>query len=267
MIRAYFGLTGFPFKKNISKIFRSRQTEYLYNRTSHFIQTQGIALLTGEIGSGKTTFMRWFLGSLNHNSYRIIYVSQTAKTARSFYRILARELGLVPEFYFEDVAFQVKEALSDLCRKQKLMPVIVIDEAQDLSDSVFEEIRLLTNFRMDSADYLSIFLLGHPVLKARLKLVPYAALKQRISFSYHLAGLEQDEIRPYLLHRLKLAGCEKSLFTDEAVRLLFNCSKGLPRVVNTMAHEALYQASLKSMDIVGLPEKIIFPLMNRQPLP
>ncbi len=259
MIRAYFGLTGFPFKKDISKIFQSRQTEYLQKRTSHFIQTQGIALLTGDIGSGKTTFMRWFIGSLDHNSYRIIYVSQTARTARSFFRMTARELGLVPEYYFEDVSVQVKDALSDLCRKQKLRPVIVIDEAQNLSDSVFEEIRLLTNFRMDSTDYLSVFLLGHPALKARLKLVPYAALKQRISFSYHLTGLEQDEIEPYLLHRLKLAGCEKSLFTDEAVRLLFNYSKGLPRVVNTMAHEALYQATQKNMDLVdeSLIENIV----------
>jgi len=250
MIRAYFRLTGFPFKKDISKIFLSRQTEYLQKRASHFIQTQGIALLTGEIGSGKTTFMRWFLGSLNHNSYRIIYLSQTARTARSFFRILAGELELVPAYHFEDVSAQVKKALSDICRKQKLMPVLVLDEAQNLSDSVFEEIRLLTNFKMDSTDYLSIFLLGHPALKARLKLLPYAALKQRISFAYHLTGLQQDEIEPYLLHRLKLAGCEKSLFTDEAVRLLFNFSKGLPRVVNTMAHEALYQAALKEMDMV-----------------
>lgn len=250
MIRTYFGLTGFPFKKEISKIFLSRQIDYLQKRTSHFIQTQGIALLTGDIGSGKTTFMRWFLKSLNHNSYRILYVSETAKTARSFYRMLARELGHVPEYYFEDAARQVKGALTDICRKQKLMPVLVIDEAQNLSDSVFEEIRLLTNFRMDSTDYLSIFLLGHPVLKARLKLAPYAALKQRISFAYHLTGLQQDEIGPYILHRLKLAGCKKALFTDDAVRLLFNCSKGLPRVINTLAHEALYQAALKDSDTV-----------------
>ena len=250
MIKAFYGFTDFPFKKDISKIFLSRQLDYLHKRSSHFLQTQGIALLTGEIGSGKTTFMRWFLKSLNHNSYRYIYISHTARTARSFFRIAARELGLAPEHYFEDISAQVKQTLSKLWTKQKLRPVLVIDEAQNLSDSVLEEIRLLTNFRMDSTDYLSVFLLGPPVLKARLKLVPYAALKQRISFIYHLTGLEQDEVKPYLLHRLKYAGRKKPLFSDDAVRLLFNYSKGLPRVINTMAHESLYQAALKEMDMV-----------------
>ncbi len=209
-------------KKDISKIFVSRQIEYLKKRSSHFLETQGIALLTGEIGSGKTTFMRWFLNSLNHNSYKFIYLSHTAITARSFFRIIARELDLTPKYFFEDVAAQIRRELSDIYRKQKLKPILVIDEAQNLSDTVLEEIRLLTNFRMDSKNYLSIFLLGPPVLKGRLKLSPYAALKQRISFVYHLTGLEQDETNPYLMHRLKLAGKTESLFTDEAVTLLFH---------------------------------------------
>ena len=219
MIKPFFGLTYFPFKKDIQKIFFSRQLDYLKNRSAHFIQTQGIALLTGEVGSGKTTFIRWFLNSLNHNSYKFIYISQTARTARSFFRVIAKETGLVPAHLIEDVTSQVKTELSNLFRKQKLRPILIIDEAQNLSDYVLEEIRLLTNFRMDSKYYLSIFLMGHPVLKARLKLSPYAALKQRISFSYHLTGLEQDEVEPYLIHRLKLAGKSKSLFSDEAVTM------------------------------------------------
>ncbi|MEA3347030.1 MAG: AAA family ATPase [Candidatus Auribacterota bacterium] len=250
MIKPFFGLNYFPFKKDIQKIFFSRQLNYLKNRCSHFIETQGIALLTGDVGSGKTTFIRWLLNSLDHNSYKFIYISQTARTARSFFRIIAKETGLVPQHFIEDVTSQVKTELSNLSHKQKLRPILIIDEAQNLSDYVLEEIRLLTNFSMDSKDYLSIFLLGHPVLKGRLKLSAYAALKQRISFSYHLTGLEQDEVAPYLTHRLKLAGKSKSLFTDEAVTLLFNYSKGLPRVINTMAHEALYQAADQQKDMV-----------------
>lgn len=243
MLKAFFGFTHFPFKQEPDKIFVSKQIEYLEKRCAHFLETQGIALLTGEVGSGKTTFVRHFLNSLDNNAYKTFYLSQTVRGSRSFFRILAATLGLSPKFFIEDVTTQVKTELKDLFRKQKLSPVLVIDEAQNLSDGVFEEIRLLTNFRMDSRNYFSIFLLGHPVLKARLKLSPYAALKQRISFSYHLAGLEQDEVKPYLMHRLKLAGKTKPVFTDEAITLLFNYSKGLPRVINTLAHEALYQAA------------------------
>lgn len=259
MIRPFFGFTHFPFIKDTREIFLSRQLSYLQKRASHFLETQGISLFTGEVGSGKTTFIRWFLKTLNHNSFSFVYISQTARSARSFFRIIAKELGLVPEFLIEDISSQIKTGLSDLFHKQRLKPILIIDEAQNLSDSVLEEIRLLTNFRMDSKDYLSVFLLGHPNLKARLKLSPYSALKQRISFSYHLTGLEQDEVQPYLMHRLKLAGKTTSLFTDEAVTLLFNYSKGLHRVINTLAHESLYQAAAQEKTVVdeSLIENII----------
>ncbi len=255
MIKAFFGLTHFPFKKEIDKIFISRQLDYLTKRCAHFLETQGMALLTGEVGSGKTTFMRCFLNSLDHTTFNPFYLCQTVRGARSFFRILAAALGLTPKFFIEDVTAQVKTELLNLAGKQKLRPILIIDEAQNLSDTVLEEIRLLTNFKMDTKHYLSIFLLGHPVLKARLKLSPYAALKQRISFSYHLTGLEHDEVELYLAHRLKLAGRIKPVFTNGATTLLFNYSKGLPRIINTLAHEALYQAAAKEKTMVD--EKLI----------
>lgn len=250
MLRAFFGLTHFPFKKDIAKIFISRQLDYLQKRCAHFIETQGLALLTGEVGSGKTTFLRHFLDSLNKNTHRSFYLTQTFRNVQSFFRSLAATLGLKPKYFIDELTAQVKAELLDIYHKQKLFPLLVIDEAQNLSDTVLEEIRLLTNFNMDSKNYLSIFLLGHPVLKARLKLAPYAALKQRISFSYHMTGLEQDEIEPYLSYRLKLAGTLKPVFTSEAVILLFNYSKGLPRLINHLAHEALYQAATQEKTMI-----------------
>lgn len=255
MLKAFFGFTHFPFKKDVNKIFVSRQLEYLQKRCAHFLDTQGITLLTGEVGSGKTTFIRCFLDSLNANTHKSFYLCQTIRGARSFFRLLAAALGVTPKFFIEDVTTQVKTAFTEMTRKHKLKPILVIDEAQNLSDGVLEEIRLLTNFRMDAKNILSIFLLGHPTLKARLKLPPYAALKQRLSFSYHLTGLEQDEVEPYISHRLKLAGRTTPLFTEEAIILLFNYSRGLPRVINTLAHEALYRAASQKKTM--LDEKLI----------
>lgn len=254
-MKAFFGLTHFPFKKDVDKIFISRQLAYLRKRCAHFLETQGMALITGEIGSGKTTFTRDFLGSLNPDTYRFFYLSQTPRSPRAFFKILAAELGLKPAIFIEDITAQVKEALSNIYHKQKVEPLIVIDEAQNLSDSVLEEIRLLTNFKMDSKNYLSILLLGHPILKAHLKLAPYAAFKQRLGFNYHLTGLEQDEVKPYVLHRLKLAGRTATLFADEALALMFNYSKGLPRIINALGHEALYQAA--DQEKIMIDEKLI----------
>ena len=263
-MKAFFGLTHFPFKKDIDKIFVSRQLGYLQKRCAHFLETQGIALLTGEIGSGKTTFMRHFLDALNQNTYKFFYLAQTFRSVQSFFRTLAATLGLKPKYLIDDLTAQIKTELADIYRKQKLQPILVIDETQNMSDTVLEEIRLLTNFKMDSKNYLSIFLLGHPVLKVRLKLSPYAAIKQRISFCYHLTGLEQDEIEPYLAHRLKLAGRSKAIFTGEAGTLLFNYSKGLPRVINALAHEALYRAAEQEKTLVDekLIESIVLDLEN-----
>lgn len=259
MIKAFFGLISFPFKKDVDDIFLSCQLDYLKKRCAHFLETQGLALITGEIGSGKTTFTRHFLGGLNPDTYRFFYLSQTPRSPRAFFKILAAELGLKPSLFLEDIAAQVKTTLSDIYHKQRAEPIIIVDEAQNLSDSVLEEIRLLTNFKMDSKNYLSILLLGHPVLKARLKLAPYAAFKQRLAFNYHLTGLEQDELKPYVLHRLKLAGRTATLFTDEALALIFNYSKGLPRVINALAHESLYQAATQEKTMIdeAIVERIV----------
>ena len=207
------------------------------------------------MGSGKTTFIRHFLSGLNHNIYKYLYLSQTIRNARAFYRLLAFELGLTPIYRLEDLTIQIKNELTKIFNKQRLRPVLVVDEAQNLSDTVLEEIRLLTNFKMDSKNYLSVFLLGHPVLKARLKLPPYAALKQRISFNYHLTGLEQDEVEPYINHRLKEVGATRSLFTVEAMTLIFNYAKGLLRVINLLALEGLYWAADQEKNMVD--EKLI----------
>lgn len=259
MIKPFFSLSFYPFKKDIDKIFVTDSFKYLKTRFEHFVETQGIALLTGEIGSGKTTFMRHFISNLDDRTYRSFYLSGTIQRPRGFFRLLAQELGLPAGYFVEDLTAQVKAEFSSLFQKYHLRPILVIDEAQNLSDSVLEEIRLLTNFRMDSKNYLSLILMGHPVLKARLKLSPYAALRQRLSFVYHLTGLSQDELHPYMNHRITLADGPESLFSEDSERAIFNYSKGLPRLINGLAHEALYQAAEKKQKRVeeDLVESII----------
>ncbi|MBC8285905.1 MAG: AAA family ATPase [Nitrospinae bacterium] len=261
MMRTLFGLTDFPFLHDSKDLYLSEDLKYLQDRYAHALETQGIILLTGEIGSGKTTFTRHVLGQLNHNSYRVIYLPSIPRSSRGFFRQLVCELGLTPLYYVEDLIQQAKQYFLELFNKQRLQPVVVIDEAQNLSDTILEDIRLLTNFQMDSRSILPIFLLGHPVLKARLKLSAYAAFRRRIAFSYHLSGLKLPETQEYIDHRLKSAGRATSLFSEDAVQLIFNYSRGLPGLINPLAHEALFRAARQQQPHI---EKDLIELLIRE---
>jgi general secretion pathway protein A len=259
MMRTIFSLSDFPFLKDVKGIFCSKDLNYLWERFSHCLETQGIVLLTGEIGSGKTTACRSFLETVNPNTFRPIYLSSNTRSPRGFFQNLVSEMGLLPKFFVEDLVNQAKTQFSEIFIKQGQLPVLVIDEAQNLSDTILEDIRLLTNFKMDSRNMLTIFLLGHPVLKARLKLSAYAALRRRISFAYHLVGFTLGEVNQYMAHRLKAVGASTPLFSEDAIRLIFNYSKGLPGIINPLAHEALYLGALNKATTIEAPliEQII----------
>jgi type II secretory pathway predicted ATPase ExeA len=118
--------------------------------------------------------------------------------------------------------------------------VIIVDEAQLIpSKDTFEEIRLLTNFQLDNTNLLSLILVGQTDLRKRLNHKAYIPLKQRIGLYYHLGPIGEDEIREYVQHRLRTSGREHLLFTDEALKLLYAYSEGVPRLINSIATSAL----------------------------
>ena len=126
----------------------------------------------------------------------------------------------------------------------KQLPILVIDEAQHLRNDVLEDLRLLTNFAMDSENRLCLLLVGLTELRRRLAMAVHESLSQRLIVRHHLNGLDRDELDHYLSHRLRLAGCELPLFEPCAVEALFQSTRGLPRLINRIAHYALTAAAL-----------------------
>ena len=126
----------------------------------------------------------------------------------------------------------------------KQLPILVIDEAQHLRNDVLEDLRLLTNFAMDSENRLCLLLVGLTELRRRLAMAVHESLSQRLVVRHHLNGLDRDERDHYLTHRLRLAGCELPLFEPCAVEALFQSTRGLPRLINRTAHYALTAAAL-----------------------
>jgi type II secretory pathway predicted ATPase ExeA len=160
------------------------------------------------------------------------------------YKSIARELGL-PTERNRAAAFRVIRAeITRLTLESKQRPVLRVDEAHHLRNDVLEDLRLLTNYAMDSDNRLCLILVGLTELRRRLRMAVHESLAQRIAVRYHLAGLARDELPDYLTHRLRLAGCELPLFEPPAIEALFQASQGMPRKVNRLAHYALTSAAI-----------------------
>ena len=125
---------------------------------------------------------------------------------------------------------------SRLVQEARLLPVLIVDEAQFLRNDVLDDLRLLTNYTMDSEHRLCLLLVGLTELRRRLSMAVHESLNQRLVLRHHIAGLQRDEPDAYLTHRLRLAGCELPLFEPPSAEALFQTSRGLPRQINRIAH-------------------------------
>ncbi len=149
-------------------------------------------------------------------------------------------------------AFRViRTEISRLALEVKQRPVLIVDEAHHLRNEVLEDLRLLTNYEMDSQNRLCLLLVGLTELRRRLSMAVHESLAQRIVVRYHLGGLAREELSAYLTHRLRLAGCELPLFEPPAVEALFQATQGMPRKVNRLAHHALTSAALNNTKSVS----------------
>lgn len=252
MYEKFYCLKQRPFSKTPDPkfLFLSRTHEEALARLQYAIEEREIILLTGEIGSGKTTLTRALIDSLGEN-YRVIMIINPRLTPSQFLRTIARRFDIDIPYNFRDC---ILDAIYEKVYKDYevgISPVIIIDEAQLIPNKdTFEEIRLLTNFQLDDANLLSLILVGQPDLKRRLNHKVYLPLRQRIGLFYHLGPLAVDEIKGYIEHRLKVAGMEDSLFTDRALRRLYQYSGGIPRVINSLATSALLDGFGRELRII-----------------
>ena len=257
MYEEFYGLKEKPFSKTPDPrfLYQSRKHAEALARLQHAVEEQDIVLLTGEIGSGKTTLSRAFIDALDA-SYRPLLIINPRLSPSQLLHTVALRLGMDDvSRYRHGILEGINGRLFELYEEGK-RPVIIIDEAQLIpGKSTFEELRLLTNFQLDDRNLLSLVLIGQTELRERLTKKPYRALKQRIGMQYHLGPLDAEETEAYVLHRLKVAGREEPLFDAQAQALLYQYSEGVPRRINTIAGNALVEGSGRETAIIG-PEII-----------
>jgi type II secretory pathway predicted ATPase ExeA len=243
MFREFFGLRARPFGKtpNPAFLYESGQHREALARLEYAVDEKDLALLVGDVGSGKTTLSRVLIDRIG-DSRPIVLLINPLLTPSQLLRSIASGLGLEPKYFRNDLLDQIYTKLFELYEEGR-EPVIMIDEAQLIpKKATFEEIRLLTNFQLDDENLMTVILIGQPELDERLGHRAYRALRQRIGIRYSLGALDEDETMDYVAHRIRVAGAESNPFTIEAMKAIHRFSAGVPRLINTIATTALLDA-------------------------
>lgn len=257
---SFYKLKEHPFSFTTDEKFyyNSPQHSKALIKLSHAVETEkGLALLIGDIGTGKTTLSRRLLDQLINDGIEatLLVIIHSEITSLWFLKKVALMLETPVESENKiDIITAVYHRLLELTGKNNKKVVILIDEANMLQRrDLMEEIRGLLNLESDRGKLLNFILFGLPEMEDYLKLDP--PLYQRIAVRCVLEALDQETAQNYVVHRLRVAGCTKPLFTGEAMRCLFNYSKGIPRTINAICDNALLEGFLLKKDIID--DKII----------
>jgi general secretion pathway protein A len=253
MVEAFFGFKKTPFgdSPDAKQLFPSQSWNQIKTRLQFLVDHHGAGLITGEVGSGKSTAARSFTTGLNPNLFKVMYLHWMPGSTLDLLRQVALELDLSPAHYRGDLVRQISQAIVRLNQSKKQHPILICDEAQLLCHPALEQLPLLLNFDMDSSRYLTLLLVGQPLLRRTLSLQMHEPLRQRIAVQYHLEGLSREELDAYLAHQLKAAGVSQPLFDETARQALYQATKGIPRKVNKLALTALRLAAANKAQVVG----------------
>lgn len=254
MYTGFFGLTEQPFSiaPNPQYLFMSNRHKEALAHLSHGLgDSGGFVLLTGEVGTGKTTVSRCMLEQLPENT-EVAFVLNPALSELELLATICDEWRI--RFKRSDATLKM---LTDKIKNRLLKnhaagknTILIIDEAQHLKSEVLEQLRLLTNLETNTRKLLQIILIGQPELQQLLKRQELRQLAQRITARYHLLPLTVQEVAMYIQHRLRVGGCERPIFDKQAIEQIHKRTKGFPRLVNLLCDRALMGAYAVSSPFV-----------------
>jgi len=215
--RNFFGFQSEPFPPDIDAgdILETKQVVGTRNRFDYAVNLGGVAVITGEIGSGKTTALRFAISKLHPSSYRTFYITATTGSILELYRLFLNELGIdVASHSRAGMVKRIKAEILEISRSKKIKTIVVIDEASLLRLEVFGELHTLCQFEMDTKPFLPMILVGQSNLIDKLRYPGSKPLASRVVGRGHLEGGDRKLMELYLMHHLNLAGIESQLGTN-----------------------------------------------------
>jgi type II secretory pathway predicted ATPase ExeA len=253
--RSFFGLKKEPFGADIrvSEILKTAELIDVKDRFDYVVRIGAIALVTGDVGSGKSTAIRFAAEHLHPAEYKSLYMTASSGAIMEFYRQLVNELDIhIKKSNSKALMLRlIKKEITDLVCEKKIKVVLLVDEASLMRLEVFAELHTLCQFEKDSKPYLPIILAGQNNLIDKLSYRSSAPLASRIVARSHLQGTDLAGMQDYLKHHLAIAGIKQSLFDQNAITAIHQGSGGLFRKANHLARGALIAAAANQANVVN----------------
>jgi putative secretion ATPase (PEP-CTERM system associated) len=258
MYEAYYGLHTKPFQLNPDPTFYYASKQH--QRASAYLeygvhQNEGFIVITGEIGAGKTTIVRGLLESLDQDKLVAAQLVSTQLDADDILRMVAAAFGVrIAGSSKSELLLALEAFLVDVARQGKRC-LLVVDEAQNLTQRAVEELRMLSNFQFETQALLQSFLIGQPEFRSILNSPQMQQLRQRVIAACHIGPLDLEETRGYVLHRLKCAGAtDKPRFQEDAFPVIHRASGGIPRRINALCDRLLLLGFLGELTLFSPKE-------------
>lgn len=251
--RSFFGLTREPFTADINRkdILETPAIKGVQDRVLHAINIGATALITGEIGSGKSTALRYVTGGLHPSQYKIIQITATSGSILELYRQITSVMNIDLVSNSKAIMTQrIKTEVLEWVLGKKMRVVLVIDEASLLRLHVFAELHTLTQFENDSKPYLPMVMAGQSNLVDNLRFRDALPLASRVVGRAHLQGADRKQMQQYLEHHLGLAGIKHPVFEEAAITAIHQGSGGLFRKANHLARGAMIAAAKDQASMV-----------------
>lgn len=244
--RAFFGMTrdAFPQDLHLKDILETPDIGQVSQRIEYVLSIGAVGLVTGEVGSGKSTGMRYVLSKLHPSQYRIVYITACSGSILEFYRLLVAQLNIDKQSSSRAVMIRlIQKEIRELVLSKKLNVILVVDEASMLRLEVFAELHTITQFDGDSKAWLPIIFVGRTNLADKFLYLASKPLASRVVAKAHLEPVDRQGMEQYLLHHLALTGMKTNLFDQAAVTAIHQGSGGFFRKANHLARGALVAAA------------------------